>query len=71
MAQEAAQNLDTAGEFNSLVANSGNENALTVLASSAAAPGSYEIIINSRAVSQKTLSQIQGKIRFIAPQDLP
>ena len=55
--QEAAQNLDTAGEFNSLVANSGNEDALTVLASSDAAPGSYEIIINSRAVSQKTLSQ--------------
>ena len=56
--QEAAQNLDTSGEFNSLQATSSNEDALGVTASSNASPGSYEIIVNSRAVTQKTLSQV-------------
>lgn len=55
--QQAAQNLDTSNEFSSLVANSSNEDVLRVDAASDAAPGSYTIQVESRAVAQKEVSQ--------------
>ncbi|MBU8870697.1 MAG: flagellar filament capping protein FliD [Gemmatimonadales bacterium] len=55
--QEAAQNLDTANEFNALTASSNDEDFLTVTAGSDAAPGNYTIEIQSLATAQKDVSQ--------------
>lgn len=55
--QEAAHSLDTANEFSSLAATSGDEDFLTVTADSDAAPGSYVIEIQSLATAQKEVSQ--------------
>lgn len=55
--QTAAQNIDTANEFASLVATSNDEDVLQVSAGSSAAPGSYNIVVDSLAKAQKSLSQ--------------
>jgi len=55
--QKAAQKLDTANEFASLTATSSDEDLLTVAAGSGAAPGSYEIVVQTLAKAQKELSQ--------------
>ena len=55
--QDAAKALDTANEFSSLSASTTWEDYLSVDASTDAAPGSYDIIINSLAVAQKDISQ--------------
>lgn len=55
--QKAAQNLDTSTEFSSLVGTSADEDMLRVTAGSTAAPGSYNITVNSLAVAQKNISQ--------------
>jgi flagellar hook-associated protein 2 len=55
--QKAAQSLDTSNEFAALQATSSAEDLLTVTAGSDAASGSYDIVINSRAVAQKEISQ--------------
>jgi flagellar hook-associated protein 2 len=55
--QEAMAALDTPNEFGSLAATSSNEDLLTTTASSLAAPGSYQIIVNSLATHQKDVSQ--------------
>lgn len=55
--QTAAQNLDTANEFAALTAQSSDEDLLTVSAGSGAAPGTYDIVVQSLAVAQKELSQ--------------
>ncbi len=53
----AAENLDTSTEFSALQATSSNEDLMTVTASSTAAAGSYDIIIDSMATAQKDISQ--------------
>jgi len=55
--QEAASRLDTLGEFNALGATSSHENLLTATAGHSAAPGIYDIIVNSLATSRKDISQ--------------
>ena len=55
--QTAAQNLDTASEFSSLIGSSADEDILRVTAGSGATPGSYNITVNSLAVAQKNISQ--------------
>jgi len=55
--QKAAQNLDTASEFSSLLGTSSDEDVLRVTAGPDSAPGSYNITINSLAVAQKNISQ--------------
>ena len=55
--QNAAKDLRTANDFSSLKANSSNEDILRVTAASSAAPGTYDITVESLAVSQKSLSQ--------------
>lgn len=55
--QNAAQALDTANEFAALAASSSHEDLLTVTANSDAAPGSYDITIDSLAEAQKSRSQ--------------
>ena len=55
--QTAAQNVDTASEFSSLIGSSADEDILRVTAGAGAAPGSYNITVNSLAVAQKNISQ--------------
>ena len=55
--QTAAQKLDTTSEFSSFAATSSDEDYLTVSADDTAAPGSYDITINSLATAQKDVSQ--------------
>ena len=55
--QTAAQNLDTANEFAALSATSSHEDLLTVTAGDGASPGYYDIVIHSRSVAQKDISQ--------------
>ena len=55
--QTAAQALDTSNEFAALTATSSNEDLLQVTANSDAAPGNYNISIESLAESQKSRSQ--------------
>lgn len=55
--QDAAHDLDTSNEFSSLTASSGDEDFLTVEASSDASPGSYTFEIRSLATAQKEVSQ--------------
>ena len=55
--QSAAQDLDTAREFSSFAATSSDEDRVRVSASSDAAPGSYDIIVNNLAAAQKDVSQ--------------
>jgi len=55
--QDAVAALDTANEFGALSATSSNEDMVTVTASSLAAPGTYDIVVNSLATFQKDVSQ--------------
>jgi len=55
--QEAAARLDTLGEFNALGTTSSHEGILTATAGPTAAPGSYEIIVQSLATARKDISQ--------------
>lgn len=55
--QEALAALDTPNEFGSLAATSSNEDLVTTSASSLAAPGTYQIVVNSLATHQKDVSQ--------------
>ena len=55
--KDAAAALDTPNEFGSLTASSSHETILTATASSLAAPGSYQLTVNSLAAAQKDLSQ--------------
>ncbi len=55
--QEMAQKLDSSNEFSSLSATSSDEDTLKVTAADDAAPGSYVIRVESRAVAQKDMSQ--------------
>lgn len=55
--QTAARKLDTASEFSSAKATSGDTDALTATASGSAAPGQYEIVVKTLATAQKMQSQ--------------
>jgi flagellar hook-associated protein 2 len=55
--QDAAAGLDTLGEFNALGASSSHENILTATAGSDAAPGVYEIVVQSLATVRREVSQ--------------
>ncbi len=55
--QEAASQLDTLREFTALGATSTNEGILTATAGPSAAPGNYEIIVQSLATARKDISQ--------------
>lgn len=55
--QTAAKKLDTASEFSSAKASSGNAEALTATASGTAAPGRYDIVVKTLATAQKLQSQ--------------
>jgi len=55
--QEAASRLDTMGEFNALAASSSHENLLTATAGPTAAPGRYEISVESLATARRDVSQ--------------
>jgi flagellar hook-associated protein 2 len=55
--QSAANTLKTANDFASLKATSSNEDILKVTAGSAAAPGTYDISVESLAQAQKARSQ--------------
>jgi len=55
--RDAVDALDTPNDFAALAATSSNEDLLTASASSLAAPGSYQITINSLATHQKDVSQ--------------
>lgn len=55
--QEAAAGLDTVGEFNALGTTSSHEGILTASAGPGAAPGNYEIIVESLATARKDISQ--------------
>lgn len=55
--QESAAKLDTLGEFNALGAQSSHENILTATAGASAAPGVYDIIVESLATARRDISQ--------------
>jgi flagellar hook-associated protein 2 len=55
--QEAASRLDTIREFTALAATSTHEGILTATAGATAAPGSYDIIVQSLATARKDISQ--------------
>jgi flagellar hook-associated protein 2 len=55
--QTAAKDLDTFTEFASYSAASSREDILTATAGSMAAPGTYEIVVESLATAQKDISQ--------------
>ncbi|MCK9997068.1 MAG: flagellar filament capping protein FliD [Candidatus Krumholzibacteria bacterium] len=55
--QEAGSRLDTVREFNALAATSTNDGILTATAGPTAAPGSYDIIVQSLATARKDISQ--------------
>lgn len=55
--QTAARKLDTASEFSSAKATSSVTDALTATASGSAAPGQYDIVVQSLATAQKVQSQ--------------
>ncbi len=55
--QEAGSRLDTVREFNALAATSTHEGILTAMAGATAAPGSYDIIVQSLATARKDISQ--------------
>ncbi len=55
--QEAGSRLDTVREFNALTATSTHEGILTATAGATAAPGNYDIIVQSLATARKDISQ--------------
>jgi len=55
--QEAAQKLDTASEFGATKAVSSDEDILKVTTGSDAVPGNYDIVVNTLARAQKSVSQ--------------
>lgn len=55
--QTAARKLDTASEFSSAKATSSVTDALTATASGSAAPGQYDIVVQTLATAQKLQSQ--------------
>jgi len=55
--QEAGSRLDTLGEFNTLFATSTHDGILTATAGTTAAPGNYDIIVQSLATARKDISQ--------------
>ena len=55
--QEAASRLDTLGEFIALGATSTDEGILTATAGPSAAPGNYDITVQSLATARKDISQ--------------
>lgn len=55
--QTAARDLDTAGEFLSLISTSSDENIFTATAGLDAAPGTYNITVESLATARKMASQ--------------
>jgi flagellar hook-associated protein 2 len=55
--QEAGARLDTLGEFNAFGASSSHEGILTATAGASAAPGNYDIIVQSLATARKDISQ--------------
>ncbi len=55
--QTAAQALDTANEFSTLTASSSDKTLLTATAGNDAAAGTYDIVVNSLATTQRELSQ--------------
>jgi flagellar hook-associated protein 2 len=55
--QEAAAKLDTLGEFNALKSTSSHEDILTASAGNKAAPGVYDILVESLATARRDVSQ--------------
>jgi len=55
--QEAGSRLDTLREFTALAATSTHEGILTATAGATAAPGNYDIIVQSLATARKDISQ--------------
>jgi flagellar hook-associated protein 2 len=55
--QEAAAKLDTLGEFNALRTTSSHEDILTATAGNSAAPGVYDILVESLATARRDVSQ--------------